>query len=633
MGGIKNKLSKLSSNKVKNLLSSLSLTERADERSSSGEVINNTTNSKSSGFCHLIRQTPSATFPVKGKELTPPFRKKGAQDLLWDQRRQMKSGRISIGGFDRVVKYTGLACLSIAILSTITLNIISTYSSSNINSNAEQVGEVSTFANISSHSATGDTNDGNLSLSIPQGGGLVAGRHTVSVDAGNEIDSYSVFLNGGTNKNGVDNTDLVNTMADSLPNTGSLTTSISSLAWSGDFSVIDSFPMQGNAWGVALPDNYPGLYNDKSTYESLITSPDSSSNGPMYTFSGIPPISDGQRVPNQPLMGNEIIRQEDNSLASIDIYYGVKVDDSSTMLAGDYTTNVVYTVIAELKTPSITSISPNPIRTGTANRITLEGNNLSIVIRDCTNIAHSGTNNDTTITCTLPAISNTGTYVITAEAEGGQTATTQIQLIPPAPTISSVSPNEINTNDSTATLTIVGTNLATTSSIYVDFNNNNKADSGEACTVKAITNPQITCTAPNRSTAGGPYTVRLTTDGGSASKAGAVSYVTPVPVITKVSPSEVKSLSSFYQDVNFTVTGNNLDSVRKITLYLDGDISGGTNQQDCSIWNSSSSSLTCTVYSWSLVPAWGNKPIRAEMYDAGDVLLGASNAFCMANSR
>ena len=88
MGGIKNKLSKLS-NKVKTLLSSLSLTERADERSSSGEVINNT-NSKSSGFCHLIRQTPSATFPVKGKELTPPFRK----------RRQMKSGRISIGGFD-----------------------------------------------------------------------------------------------------------------------------------------------------------------------------------------------------------------------------------------------------------------------------------------------------------------------------------------------------------------------------------------------------------------------------------------------------------------------------------------------------------------------------------------------------
>ena len=84
------------------------------------------------------------------------------------------------------------------------------------------------------------------------------------------------------------------------------------------------------------------------------------------------------------------------------------------MLAGDYTANVVYTVIAELKTPSITSISPNPIRTNTTNSITIEGNNLSIVnkatiddrgtIRDCTSITHSGTNNDTTLACTLPAM-------------------------------------------------------------------------------------------------------------------------------------------------------------------------------------------------------------------------------------
>ena len=137
MGGIKNKLS----NKVKTLLSSLSLTERADERSSSGEVMSNT-NSKSSGFCHLIRQTPSATFPVKGKELAPPFRK----------RRQMKSDRISIGGFDRLVritKYTSLACLTLAILSTLVLNIVSSYSYSKLNSNAEPVSNssVSTLAN------------------------------------------------------------------------------------------------------------------------------------------------------------------------------------------------------------------------------------------------------------------------------------------------------------------------------------------------------------------------------------------------------------------------------------------------------------------------------------------------------
>lgn len=111
--------------------------------------------------------------------------------------------------------------------------------------------------------------------------------------------------------------------------------------------------------------------------------------------------------------GNRIAGDKTGSTTT-NIYYGVKVDNPSTMLAGDCTANVVYTVIAELKVPSITSISPNPIRTGTSNRVTMEGNNLSIVskvtiddrgtIRDCTNITHSGTNNDTTLTCTLPAM-------------------------------------------------------------------------------------------------------------------------------------------------------------------------------------------------------------------------------------
>ena len=547
------------------------------------------------------------------------------------------------------VKYIGIASLTIAILSILILNIISSYSPSNVRTNATNAepatSDTSTLANIdptaisisiSSHSATGDSNNGNLSLSIPQGGGLVAGRHTVSVNVGSEISEYSVYLNGGDSQN---NTDLVNHLADSLPNTGSLATSISSLRWSegSDFEYSTNFPMYGNGWGVALPDSYPGAYSTKDSYEKIIVDPIKGTEGaPAYLFSGIPPLSVGQ-VDNSGSSGNKIVVNK-TAATSVDVYYGIKVDNPSTMLAGDYTTNVVYTVIAELKTPSISSVSPNPIRTGSSNKITLTGSNLDIVskvtiddrgaIRNCTSLTHSGS---TKLTCTLPAISNAGNYIITAETAGGQAATTTIQVKLPAPTITSVSPNEINTGNSTTTLTITGTNLATTSSVYIDFNNNNKADSGETCTIRTKANGQVTCTAPSRSTAGGPYTIRLTTDGGSASKAGAVSYVTPVPVITRVSPSEVNSLSSFRRDVNFTVTGNNLDSVRKITLYLDGDTSGGTNQQDCSIRNSSSSSLTCTVYSWSLVPVWGNEPIRAEMYDAGGVLLGASNAFCIAN--
>ena len=616
MGGIKNKLGKLS-NKVKNLLNSLPLVGRADEMT------------KSSG---------GLTIPLSDYRLTSPFSQRRTKSSLpLAKGRQMSV----VHRWGCITKYTSLACLTLAILSTLVLNIISSYSNSNTRSNAEQVGEVSTFANIdptsisisisSYPSATGDTNDGNLSLSIPQGGGLVAGRHTVSVNAGSEIDSYSVFLNGGTNENGVDNTDLVNTMADSLSNTGSLTTSIPSLVWNGDLDNPANFSMYGNSWGVALPDSYPGLYNDKATYESLITNPAVSSSGPRYYFSGIPPLSVGQVDTGG--TGNRIVGNKIDS-TSTDIYYGVKVDDPSTMLAGDYTTNVVYTVIAELKTPSITSISPNPIRTGTTNKITLKGNNLSIVnkvtiddrgtIRDCTNIAHSGTNNDTTLTCTLPAISNTGTYVITAETEGGQTATTQIQLIPPAPTISKISPTEINTNNSTTTLTITGNNLATTGSVYVDFNNNSSQDNGEACTVKAITNTQITCTVPSRSTAGGPYTVRLTTDGGSVSKANSVSYVTPVPTVTSVSPSIFYPWNTF-ETPSFTITGEDLSNVASISVRTEESPSVTSRDGYCEITSNTGSVISCTVDFewWSIASSmvYFETTLSATFYNSSGVVI------------
>ena len=485
-----------------------------------------------------------------------------------------------------LTKYLSIACLSLVLISTIGLNLYRTYSSSNIESNAEPVtSDTSTLASvaptsisisISSYPATGDSDNGNLSLSIPQGGGLVAGRHTVSVNAGNEIDSYSVFLNGGTNESGVDNTDLVNTMADSLPSTGSLATSIPSLPWDtvDNFTSPTTFPMYGNGWGVALPDSYTDTYHDKERYETLIATPATIVGGAAnYLFSGIPPLSYGQQNSNPDrLAGNEIISQTDSSSSSTDIYYGVKVDNPSTMLAGDYTANVVYTVIAELKVPSITGISPNPIDTGTSNKITLTGSNLDIVskvtiddrntYRECTSLTHSGS---TKLTCTLPAISNAGGYIITAETAGGQTATTTIQVKLPAPTITSVSPNEININNSTTTLTITGTDLATTSSVYIDFIDNDKVDSGEACTIKTKDNGQVTCTAPSRSSAGGPYTVRLTTDGGSASKANAVSYVSPAPTVTSVSPNTV-SPHDIGKTLTFTIIGRSLSNIVQIQL-------------------------------------------------------------------
>ena len=108
------------------------------------------------------------------------------------------------------VKYIGIASLTIAILSVLILNIISSYSSSNIESNAiDSNSEVSTLAQAtgpatislsitsSSSSSTGG-NDANLSLSIPQGGGIATGRHTIAVTS-NSYAGYSVTVEGSGN--------------------------------------------------------------------------------------------------------------------------------------------------------------------------------------------------------------------------------------------------------------------------------------------------------------------------------------------------------------------------------------------------------------------------------------------------
>ena len=495
-----------------------------------------------------------------------------------------------------LTKYLGIACLTLA------------------EASANALDPTSISISISSHSATGDTNDPNLSLSIPQGGGLVAGRHTVSVNAGNEIDSYMVYLNSAT-----ENKNLVNNMsANSVINSES----------SGTSYEMPGAGISNNTWGVALPDRYDAMYADRETYESLITNPVQSGAGSNYKDTNYPVASIAS--PNDFNYPNSIGKRKTGN--GYNVYYVVRVDDPSTMLAGDYTTNVVYTVIAELKTPGITSISPNPIRTGTSNRITIKGHNLSIVskvtiddrgtIRDCTNIAHSGTNNDTTLTCTLPSISNAGTYIITAETAGGQTATTQIQLIPPVPSISSIATDdggaEIATGVSTD-LIILGSNLATTSQAYLDFNGNGSVDSGEECTIQYVADNKVTCTAPSRSTAGGPYTVRLTTDGGSVSKTNAVSYVAPVPTVTSVSPSGICASTMKGYTATFTIYGTALDDVTDITILGSGRFAPMV-ESSCNITSKTGDQIICRT-TWQYGSEYVTEPqMTMELYSGAERL-------------
>ena len=219
MGGIKNKLKQLS-NKVANLVFSARLGSSV-RRSLLDGVDNKTFNLASTARGGGLRSKPV--------------------------------------GLLSITKYASIACFTLALISTIGLNLYRTYSSSNVRTNAvdgstnselaaqADIDPASISISISSYPSSSSTggNDPNLSLSIPQGGGIATGRHTVTVSAGSEIASYGVYLNGGNEE---DNTDLVNTKADNLPNAGTLGTSIPSMKWNGDFSMHTGFSLHGNAW-------------------------------------------------------------------------------------------------------------------------------------------------------------------------------------------------------------------------------------------------------------------------------------------------------------------------------------------------------------------------------------------------
>lgn len=184
--------------------------------------------------------------------------------------------------------------------------------------------------------------------------------------------------------------------------------------------------------------------------------------------------------------------------------------------------------------------------------------------------------------------------------------------------ISGVSPNEINTNNTTTTLTITGTNLATTSSIYIDFNNNNMADSGEACTIKTKDNGQVTCTAPSRSTAGGPYTIRLTTDGGSASKAGAVSYVESLSVAW-VDPSGICASTMKGYTATFTIYGTALDDVTDITILGSGRFAPMV-ESSCNITSKTGDQIICRT-TWQYGIEYATEPqMTMELYSGTERL-------------
>ena len=372
MGGIKNKLSKLS-DKAKTLFNSLPLAGRADEmtKSSQSREGNNNKGSRLPSFSQpskmpdgQINDTRKLSHLGLYASKTIGSLRPTSQSLPLAKGRQMSVAH----RWGRIAKYTSLACLTLAILSTITLNLISTYSSSNTNSNAEPISNsdanVSTLADneastnaldptsisisISSYPSSSSTggNDPNLSLSIPQGGGIATGRHTVTVSTGSSVIGYELQLSSNSDETGLVNNDAgdnegsTSSEGNSSSNptipttTGTITNPSQLVDKTYGYTLTDLSNNGAYSDGPDSTDNTNNTYSDNPAVDTNI-------------WLGLQPKSNPATIATVDETDNILTIGQPNETAH-NIYYGANIQNPLELRAGNYSREVVYTAIAEL---------------------------------------------------------------------------------------------------------------------------------------------------------------------------------------------------------------------------------------------------------------------------------------------
>ena len=275
------------------------------------------------------------------------------------------------------------------------------------------------FTPISTPTSSPDTsNPANVSMQIPDGGGIAAGGHTVTVNTGSDIASYELALSSKTEETALVNED--NKQA-SIP------------AISQQFYYLCGL----DAFTSLLQSNAPDM-TWAYGYE-FRTIPSSSGIETCFGY-----ISGMSASSNPTLIGTGSTGTNNEH----NVYYGAKVDHPASTPAGNYTAQVVYSVTAKLQEPVLTNIEPNTYELGSneSNTITITGKYLSTASKayltntdtsadnsgtqyDCTNLQllSNDANGNTTLTCNIPtdttnpAIDDPGTYSLTIETEGGTT--------------------------------------------------------------------------------------------------------------------------------------------------------------------------------------------------------------------
>lgn len=342
------------------------------------------------------------------------------------------------------LKYLAAFCLSLALLITITINLLRTYSFANTNANAEPnlsdnnlktPGEATISLSVHSSTNSCDTsvapdtgsNDANICLIIPPEGGLAVGRHTVTVRT-SSLTGYEVHLNYA---------DVEANDYGALINTENNKSRIQNLG-NGRLDMASTRELDDNTYGYAVPDY--AYFNSADVYENLLKGVNSSGGG---LWLGV--TKSGDDVDSPIIQSNS---PTSDAGYSQNVYFGVRVDNPTSLQAGNYSTQVVYTATAKLPpAPTITSTTPNTYELGSNtnmnsnNRypVTITGANLASTYKiyltsslddtiqyDLTDYATSIT--DKQLVVTLPTDQTNpnlaaGEYTIHLITQGGKTST------------------------------------------------------------------------------------------------------------------------------------------------------------------------------------------------------------------
>ena len=360
-------------------------------------------------------------------------------------------------------KALAIICLALAIISTVGLSIGRTYSrESTVSSATDQVGDAQVLASntcdptninaqtcasigvLSSTTPDGVSGGATTTIDIPKSGGIAVGRHTITVQS-NDISGYTVTVEGSASIN--NEVDLVD--KDKFDSSNPDKYRISSVT--NDYFNNGPASLPANTWGIAYPDN-PGTnrFSAEEDYRRGLPSSITGANGAVNGGVDNPdnqsvlantgwvtiPTKGNSQPGSSTGLGVVYAGGYSGTTDTFDVYYGVNVPDPQSMLAGNYTADVVYTVTTNNATPVPTLdkfVINDTVQAGQTGKFAIMGQNLDTAYEvklcrpstyECsyaTNInTYPGTDKQGTIVSfTSPSLTTVDSYDVYVTTQGG----------------------------------------------------------------------------------------------------------------------------------------------------------------------------------------------------------------------